>query len=158
MSNHSLRKVSGGGGWGAKRGLLSLDPETTYSQRGRDDNGDVERFERLLAQRMQGQLHEDEGGVVAPGSFVQFFVAAEPDGPRERAESRDQRWMFGTTPWGYSSTDSGAEEQGGTGGGVVFREGSFGALTSHGLFLRSAMTNGGEVLSKVDAPYSAVTG
>ena len=64
------RVLSGGGGWGQKQGLLSLDPESRYG----------------LSDRVScttGLCHEDDvraeqnealGGVARPGDFVQFFI------------------------------------------------------------------------------------
>ncbi|KAK3341533.1 hypothetical protein B0T25DRAFT_344977 [Lasiosphaeria hispida] len=65
-----IRKVlSGGGGWGPKQGLLSLDPQTRYST---PDQEDVESFIRSF---------KGEGGPasgITPGSWVQFVY--EPRG------------------------------------------------------------------------------
>lgn len=67
--------MSGGGGWGQKQGLLSLDPESRYST---EDQEDIDSFIRSF----KGE--ETAGsGIVAPGSWVQFLV--------ERA-TRDVRW------------------------------------------------------------------
>lgn len=65
-----LHKVlSGGGGWGAKQGLLSLDPHSTYSRSEQasqlliSDDADLEAEKQALL----GQL-------VKPGDVVQFFL------------------------------------------------------------------------------------
>ena len=65
-----LHKVlSGGGGWGAKQGLLSLDPEAKFST---TDEEDVESFERdFLANREGGG---GGGSIVGPGDEVMFCV------------------------------------------------------------------------------------
>lgn len=63
------RVLSGGGGWGAKQGLLSLDPEGRFET---TDEEDVERFERDF---MAGRLGGSGGGsVVGPGDHVVFCV------------------------------------------------------------------------------------
>lgn len=58
--------VSGGGGWGSKQGLLSLDPDTSYSAAG---EGDVESFIRAFRERNKPGATE---GVVVPGSCLLF--------------------------------------------------------------------------------------
>jgi hypothetical protein len=90
------RVVSGGGGWGKKQGLLSLDPEITF--------GDQHRTPRniLLNDLFQSQsadaslaefaafLDVSEGKgleeniaslsqVASPGDYIQFFVASDLD-------------------------------------------------------------------------------
>jgi hypothetical protein len=63
------RVLSGGGGWGAKQGLLSLDPEARFET---TDEEDVERFERdFMAGRKGGT---GGGSVVGPGDQVVFCV------------------------------------------------------------------------------------
>ncbi|KAI1435712.1 hypothetical protein GGR50DRAFT_655535 [Xylaria sp. CBS 124048] len=67
-----LHKIlSGGGGWGPKQGLLSLDPETAFSLPGNDD--DMEMFVKSFWQR---NSTEATGGLVSPGYFLLF--CAEP--------------------------------------------------------------------------------
>ncbi|KAM7194745.1 hypothetical protein V8F33_007123 [Rhypophila sp. PSN 637] len=64
--SHFRQVLSGGGGWGQKQGLLSLDPESRYST---EDHEDVESFIRSF----KGE--EAVGsGIVTPGSWVQYFV------------------------------------------------------------------------------------
>ncbi|KAH8905449.1 hypothetical protein BR93DRAFT_960482 [Coniochaeta sp. PMI_546] len=63
------RVLSGGGGWGAKQGLLSLDPEAKFET---TDDEDVESFERDF---LAGQNGGSGGGsVVGPGDDVVFCV------------------------------------------------------------------------------------
>ncbi|OIW34851.1 hypothetical protein CONLIGDRAFT_710124 [Coniochaeta ligniaria NRRL 30616] len=63
------RVLSGGGGWGAKQGLLSLDPEARFET---TDEEDVESFERDF---LAGQNGGSGGGsVVGPGDEVVFCV------------------------------------------------------------------------------------
>ncbi|ELR06276.1 hypothetical protein VC83_05034 [Pseudogymnoascus destructans] len=65
------RVVSGGGGWGIKAGLLSLDPETQFgsgearydfSQPGSALDSDAEQTQAL-------------GQIAKPGSYIQFLIA-----------------------------------------------------------------------------------
>jgi hypothetical protein len=67
------RVMSGGGGWGAKQGLLCLDPERSLSQ---TDEEDVESFERdLLNELFPGRRGGGRGAsVVGKGNRVMFFV------------------------------------------------------------------------------------
>jgi hypothetical protein len=145
--------VSGGGGWGAKRGLLSLDPETTYSPP-KDDS--AARFERLLEQRMDGKLPEE--GIVTPGSYVQFYTA--PHLSMSRGADLDKKFVLGTTPWGYSQGSDGESPASPT--DIQVTHGTFGGLSRQGLFLHSASLSAAgkamEVISKIDSPYSYVCG
>ncbi|KAK3383795.1 hypothetical protein B0T24DRAFT_543599 [Lasiosphaeria ovina] len=83
---HIRKILSGGGGWGLKQGLLSLDPQTRHAT---PDQEDIENFIR--------SFHGDESGgaIVTPGSFVQFLVepAGSPPagevGQGSQAESND---------------------------------------------------------------------
>ena len=66
---HLHKVLSGGGGWGAKQGLLSLDPNSTYgrseqaSQLMIEDDGDLEAEKKSVL-----------GELVKPGDVVQFFL------------------------------------------------------------------------------------
>jgi hypothetical protein len=63
------RVLSGGGGWGSKAGLLSLDPQ---------GEADVANFEHEFSTRYDGAGSEhDHGGIVKKGEWVQFFVAED---------------------------------------------------------------------------------
>ena len=80
-----LHKVlSGGGGWGVKQGLLSLDPDSTYcranqaSQLMVEDGGDFEAEKRAVL-----------GELVKPGDVIQFYVGV--------SDARDHEPMRGPT-------------------------------------------------------------
>jgi hypothetical protein len=60
------RILSGGGGWGNKAGLLSLDPQ---------GERDVASFEQQLEARFDGADEAPHGGIVQAGQWVQFFIA-----------------------------------------------------------------------------------
>jgi hypothetical protein len=73
--------VSGGGGWGAKQGLLSLDPETSYSAPEQDD---IDDFIRAFQERG----NEDQlDGLVKPGSYILFCVEVVQTGNDILADS-----------------------------------------------------------------------
>ncbi|KXH47307.1 hypothetical protein CSAL01_08464 [Colletotrichum salicis] len=63
---------SGGGGWGKKAGLLSLDPEVKYSASSEEE--DLDSFIRSFENRNEGGGVDAEQGVIAPGSYIQYFV------------------------------------------------------------------------------------
>lgn len=75
--------MSGGGEWGAKASLLSLDPQTSYGVESEED--ELERFMRSF----KGEDSAD-GAIIRPGEYVRFFVegdsVAEPlDAPQDPA-------------------------------------------------------------------------
>ncbi|KAJ4364885.1 hypothetical protein N0V85_009266 [Neurospora sp. IMI 360204] len=99
---HIREILSGGGGWGAKQGLLSLDPQdrdncrktsTTSSKDSEnneaeeDDDDDMEGLERFL-RTLRGE--QNVGDIASPGSWVQFFVAPAhlERGPWDAANSK----------------------------------------------------------------------
>ncbi|RYP56692.1 hypothetical protein DL769_009882 [Monosporascus sp. CRB-8-3] len=128
-----LHKIlSGGGGWGLKQGLLSLDPETSYTQPEQDD---IEMFIKAFQERNSSNPSE---GLVIPGSYVLFCT--EPYLTEENMRSRR------ITPTISLSVAPNKDE------GVALRDGTeeveivddhFGAASTAGLFLRTIPeTNG----------------
>ncbi|KAK0618156.1 hypothetical protein B0T17DRAFT_592027 [Bombardia bombarda] len=148
---HIRKILSGGGGWGLKQGLLSLDPQTKYST---PDQEDVESFIRSF-------MGEDTGGgVVAPGSFVQFFVELAGSLTTEievdvdsRVDSIDEPTLI------IGSQDPAAEIPGPKQAEVSLN--LFGAVSSEGIYLASdPATEGREVgeaiMTKIDSTASYV--
>ncbi|RYO76538.1 hypothetical protein DL766_002591 [Monosporascus sp. MC13-8B] len=128
-----LHKIlSGGGGWGLKQGLLSLDPETSYTQPEQDD---IEMFIKAFQERNSSDPSE---GLVTPGSYVLFCI--EPYLTEKNMQSRR------ITPTISLSVAPNKDE------GVALRNGTeeveicddhFGAASTAGLFLRTVPeTNG----------------
>ena len=95
------RVVSGGGGWGKKQGLLSLDPEVAFAAEGRSreasmtemfasssdfepafTNDSPDFLEGLDLQQNIAQLSQ----VASPGDYIQFFVTSE-DGVERKTRS-----------------------------------------------------------------------
>ena len=82
--------MSGGGGWGKKQGLLSLDPEITFSDAADrrdflaldqlfDPGGDFARgLPPFLTQETTGDDLSDLHRTAKPGDYVQFFVSVQP--------------------------------------------------------------------------------
>lgn len=63
--------MGGGGEWGAKASLLSLDPKTSHTPQSEAD--ELDRFMRSF----NGE-QDDKDAIAQPGDYVQFFV--ERDG------------------------------------------------------------------------------
>ncbi|KAH8695560.1 hypothetical protein BGW36DRAFT_298767 [Talaromyces proteolyticus] len=108
--NRIHRVVSGGGGWGKKQGLLSLDPEVSFwdqftsSQQNpvsldqtfvTQSPHSVEPDDNLDISELLGQgLEEDIASLshVAPvGDNIQFFVATEPEVVENNTELPEDR-------------------------------------------------------------------
>lgn len=165
--------VSGGGGWGKKQGLLSLDPDTKFSAPGLGGgNGDedLESFVRAFKNE-HGSGGEGYGvaagpfdaGVVAPGSVVQFFVAPTSmcelgSGPQQGIESdvhEAEYWTDGPS-FGVTPRIPGAPTRGVDGQSWKVVEGTFGAVSSEAMYLSD--TGGadapGLLETKVNGPDS----
>ncbi|AEO53984.1 hypothetical protein MYCTH_2295979 [Thermothelomyces thermophilus ATCC 42464] len=100
--------VSGGGGWGAKQGLLSLDPQTEPLT---DEDQDLQSFIDSFSRKYDdGSVDGGSGsgsGIAPPGWYVQFFVEAaypepqqylipEPRGYDPEERPRSVTTVFGT--------------------------------------------------------------
>ncbi|GKT42143.1 uncharacterized protein ColSpa_02324 [Colletotrichum spaethianum] len=138
--------LSGGGGWGKKQGLLSLDPETTYSASSGEE--DLDSFISSFMSQHDGSAQQ---GVVAPGSYIQYAItpamSARPDVSTSKGATLSI--AFG------ASEPAMSEEPLSTAGSSKWKvvPGHFGAVSSHGLFIKSE-TNGFVSDSKLDAPGS----
>ena len=164
------RVLSGGGGWGAKRGLLSLDPDSRYHNPqaekpkafGNIGNIDAEKADAL-------------GEVVRQGDLIRFFVPGrvrESNNKPKRNSLGLRAWeitvgtsvLLGTLP---SSMDvlTGREvssESGQEAFDFIFFRNFFGILSEHGMSLKvetdgpaeSADQFGTIVQTKLDSPYS----
>ncbi|KAJ0423796.1 hypothetical protein BJY00DRAFT_44914 [Aspergillus carlsbadensis] len=87
------RVMSGGGGWGKKQGLLSLDPEISFEKTGIEgivalssvfsDNAQRATHEVIPAfeQRMFMEDLSTLSQAAEPGDYVQFFASIEEDEP-----------------------------------------------------------------------------
>ncbi|KAM3089116.1 hypothetical protein ACMFMG_000733 [Clarireedia jacksonii] len=151
------RVLSGGGGWGLKQGLLSLDPQVNY------ENIEEARFNMSPGASKQEMQDTALGDLARAGDWIQFFTVSPSkvkhsyEGPepldlhywqdsitKERLSTPDTAeaagWMESTVFGAVPSTidkmpgnDDGIRSE----GGVVFQQGHFGAVTESGLFLRS---------------------
>lgn len=118
--------MSGGGGWGLKQGLLSLDPETSYAQPEQDD---IELFIKAFQERKSSNPSD---GIITLGSYVLFCI--EPYLTEENMQSH-------RIPPTISLSVAPTNDE-----GVALREGikeielcedHFGAASTAGLFLRT---------------------
>ncbi|KAK9436296.1 V-type ATPase, C subunit family protein [Metarhizium brunneum] len=64
LGSRTYQVLSGGGGWGPKKGLLSLDPQQTHFALSEAE--EMERFMKTM----------DNSGFAPPGVHIQFFVPA----------------------------------------------------------------------------------
>ncbi|KAF2789486.1 hypothetical protein K505DRAFT_328217 [Melanomma pulvis-pyrius CBS 109.77] len=163
------RVLSGGGGWGKKAGLLSLDPAVTSTE---SESSTSQKFSDRLDG--PGDLSSALHPVAHPGDSIQFFVS--PKAPSGYAGDSNAitgklkeltslpapwRWELGTIPstidsiqassWQHDASES--KDM------FVFRN-SFGALAEGGMYLKrqfhlemrdSLSVVGG---TKVDVPFS----
>ncbi|KAL2136027.1 hypothetical protein VTI74DRAFT_5763 [Chaetomium olivicolor] len=143
-----LRRVlSGGGGWGAKQGLLSLDPQIRLAP---DEERDMESF--------IGSFQGDDSarGPLAPGSYVQFFVEMPYPTQKTWQTPFPRRWdpeefHKPTTVFGTPATAPNLSSV------IPMRTypGLFGAISSQGIYLShwKAQSKG---QTKIDAQRSYV--
>ena len=101
------RVLSGGGGWGNKAGLLSLDPQSETQVQGFSDS------------------FESGEGVVKVGEYVQFFIAEQRGG--------DDSWrgvVFGCVPKVEELVEQGGKEE-----EEVVIDGLFGGASEEGVWV-----------------------
>ncbi|KAF2451806.1 hypothetical protein P171DRAFT_12164 [Karstenula rhodostoma CBS 690.94] len=153
------RVLSGGGGWGKKAGLLSLDPIPTMEADSADELGD---FDGADGPDLDSALQQ----VARQGDYVQFFISPSVSAKDDViAGSHDDKQVWGlelgTIP---STTDAmpvvpGEAETAGRNEISVFKS-TFGALAEGGMVIsRSFKLNQGDSFSTigrstVDVPFS----
>ncbi|PWW78204.1 hypothetical protein C7212DRAFT_358227 [Tuber magnatum] len=103
------RVLSGGGGWGSKAGLLSLDPQSETRVQGFAEN------------------FESGEGVVKVGGYVQFFVAEQGSG----GDDSRRGLIFGCVPKAEELVD----ERGGREEEEVGIDGLFGGASEEGVWV-----------------------
>ncbi|CAL5870348.1 uncharacterized protein PFLUO_LOCUS4584 [Penicillium psychrofluorescens] len=96
------RVMSGGGGWGKKQGLLSLDPEVSFSSTASRDK--LAALDELFdsgaaAPEMPVLMGGDDlsllSQVATAGDFIQFFVSVELTNLPEDISGRSVTYSFG---------------------------------------------------------------
>ena len=109
--------VSGGGGWGAKKGLLSLDPQRTHFALSEEE--EMQRFIQAM----------DGGNFVPVGSTIQFFTSPEASADSS-IPSVSPSFVFGTAGTTEVTSDAPSDT-------VVLKD-HFGALSNDGVFVSSS--------------------
>ncbi|KAI0553300.1 hypothetical protein F4679DRAFT_530699 [Xylaria curta] len=125
------RILSGGGGWGLKQGLLSLDPETNFSLPGQDD--DIEAFIKSFEER---DSTEPTSGLATPGSSLLFCV--EPRLTDTETLSSQYLTPAKTLSFGVAPNHDDTPSPESHSNSVKVVEGHFGMSSTAGLFLRNA--------------------
>ncbi|KAI1146976.1 hypothetical protein F4825DRAFT_438979 [Nemania diffusa] len=127
-----LHKIlSGGGGWGLKQGLLSLDPETRFPLPGQDD--DMEMFIRSFQDR---NSVEPTSGLAAPGSSLLFCIEPQTTGLEALSGqllAPTKNLTFGVAPSEYTLGLSPHGDR------VEIIDGHFGISSAAGLFLQTSL-------------------
>lgn len=123
--------VSGGGGWGAKKGLLSLDPQRTHFAPSEEES----------LMRFMGSMEDSD---FAPlGSYIQFCTPLRAMSTAPTDSSVDEAIVFGVHDADMPSRE--CEK-------LVIHQGLFGALSNKGIF--TSGPSGQE--SKLSVPNSRV--
>jgi hypothetical protein len=176
MAYHGARLIkvlSGGGGWGKKAGLLSLDPDVQYSTRElRQDAGwqfDFDGPDDGTGAAIEAQKNQALGQIVKEGESIMFLLAPKPQNlPMTYSETqmRDERGVrmpselelsFGAIP---SSIDDVARspESDETPAVIQHYPNFFGMLSEGGMAFRHTTPNGSKVFqSKLDVPSGRFT-
>ncbi|RDA83272.1 hypothetical protein CP532_0977 [Ophiocordyceps camponoti-leonardi (nom. inval.)] len=128
------RILSGGGGWGNKKGLLSLDPQ--QSHRGPDDEDEDDGGGKML-------LDTGTFEIAPPGSRIQFFATASESSKPD--PSRPQIFVVGVSDRAEAVKQKTDHVDG---PGHHLSVGHFGALSNSGIFVD------GCIKSKLDTPGS----
>lgn len=87
--------VSGGGEWGAKAGLLSLDPQIEY-----DSPSEAESLESFQSS-FQGDV-KAAGAIAKPGDIIQFFVEPAPEDTDDHGAFPSEDLVLFSTKLGVS--------------------------------------------------------
>ena len=141
-----LHKVlSGGGGWGVKQGLLSLDPDSHYKSL-------LEEIKNNSLPALQNNENNDQQlfqSIINVGDTVTFYVKRIPNGPALETESSNKDYVsskrtgfhpqlhFGTVPSTIDATHAAVEvgTNANSASEVVLIKNFFGALSEQGMSL-----------------------
>lgn len=163
------RVMSGGGGWGKKQGLLSLDPEVAFPNMiSRDQTGLNQIFDSdpatqdsdlemplFLENGLIGEDLSHLSQVANPGDFIQFFVSVEPTQFRNNGSGSKQDYRFGVV----SDADSNAPLSEGEETQLKLVSNLFGALSEKAITYSQPILQGSKAAgttTKLDIPGSRV--
>ncbi|KXT02867.1 hypothetical protein AC578_1816 [Pseudocercospora eumusae] len=164
-----IRVLSGGGGWGKKAGLLSFDPDSSYSTREiRSETG--WNFSLDDEKALQESQKQALGEVVKEGELVAFFIAPSENADTARKQgllnevSLDEPALqnavtFGAVPSSVESAlgrSAMSHDSDGNRSSIKHFVNHFGALSEGGMAV--TLTQGGTVLTqtKMDMPFGKV--
>lgn len=160
-----IKVLSGGGGWGKKAGLLSLDPDVEYSTRDlRHDQGwkfDFDGVDDGTGTAAEAQKNQALGQIVKKGERIMFLLAPKPEHvPIIRSQEYDAitnsenmlDLTFGAIP---SSIDMIPQDVAPDANAATVRHypGRFGMLSEGGMAMTVSHMNGIRGQSKVDVPF-----
>jgi hypothetical protein len=167
-----IKVLSGGGGWGKKAGLLSLDPDVRYSTRDlRHDQGwkfDFDGVDDGTGTAAETQKNQALGQIVKKGERIMFMLAPKPEhvpanqtqehGAKTNPDNEDPKRMldlvFGAIP---SSIDMVPQDVASDTDVATIRHypGRFGMLSEGGMAVTVSPMNGPSPSgqSKLDVPF-----
>lgn len=154
--------MSGGGEWGAKASLLSLDPQTSYGKESEDD--ELERFQRSFHGQDTG-----DGATARPGDYVQFFVEGDmelPSGSVGRTSLAISRARYPSIAFGvgecgkagYTATTTADASVTNPRRLVQLADNHFGAFSAEGMYLETERRDGKQqkLKTKVNVPGTTI--
>lgn len=160
------RVQSGGGGWGKKAGLLSLDP-TTYFERSSQSSESDHLLKGMMS--MSEELGIELKEVAKPGDYIQFLVSpinledyTKVEASHFETGTNVESFEFGTIPSTIDVVPQKRSEADYKSDNIGTFNEHFGALSEAGIGLRGKTKNGGDVTNvepdfmhtTVDVPYS----
>lgn len=162
------RVLSGGGGWGKKAGLLSLDPDTGYSTRDlrRDQGWEFQFADEYTDEAVADQQRQALGEIVKPGEHVMFFLAPETphaslfDDMRYK-DGSDRSVTFGVIPSSIDEVVETAPRDTERSEHVSFTDhhhrDTFGMLSEGGMAVTRMHGHQYEIQTKMDIPFGDLT-
>ena len=159
---HLHRVLSGGGGWGNKQGLLSLDPEQDFNGASNTSPFDSEDLDTGTGPSF--------GQTVSPGDVISFWMGPLANGSPEQSiqpAALDGSWeihkirksfIFGTAPSTMDNRPSGAPTppEDSKPQDYTYVGNQFCMLSEKGWTLSFEPADGHKVQTKIDAPSSAM--
>ncbi|KAL2854918.1 hypothetical protein BJY01DRAFT_204574 [Aspergillus pseudoustus] len=163
------RVMSGGGGWGKKQGLLSLDPEVSFEQ---SEKESILALGDLFSENAQGSTNgitppfdprmfmEDLSTLsqaAEPGNYVQFFASIEQDRlPSSQSQSPPSSEESISYNLGVVSDAETLPSQTEPQQDLTVVPGYFGALSEKAITYLQPVDEISETCTKIDVPGSRV--